>query len=304
MGALLSLIQKRGDAGSSILVDFASVAIPPKFDNEVLSKGREVLHSIETYATGARLFVKQGMEAKDDEARIAAFKGVLPFIAQIKSYYDFSILLASKGVLVTIVENLLVAMAAKDGLEGTKTQIKQLATLLDFALRFDQQKMHTPQLLNDFSFYRRTFPRMVATCEEDIIVRDVEANKIAMFMAHQVPMINCLCEVFQKRFQKKAEVITLLAHMANILCRAITQSITDTETKLFCCRAMTGAIVLYDHVDPNGVFWNKSNVQITACIKALRNCDPPQRTLLGSIQYSSRHFKDSTTPAKVAKLFE
>jgi len=305
MGALLSMIIKRGDAGASILVDFASVAIPPKFDNEVLSKGREVLHSIETYATGARLFVKQGMEAKDDEARIAAFKGVLPFIAQIKSYYDFSILLASKGVLVTIVENLLVAMAAKDGLEGTKTQIKQLATLLDFALRFDQQKMHTPQLLNDFSFYRRTFPRMVATCEEDIIVRDVEANKIAMFMAHQVPMINCLCEVFQKRFQKKAEVITLLAHMANILCRAITQSaITDTETKLFCCRAMTGAIVLYDHVDPNGVFWNKSNVQITACIKALRNCDPPQRTLLGSIQYSSRHFKDSTTPAKVAKLFE
>ena len=48
---------------------------------------------------------------------------------------------ASKGVLVTIVENLLVAMAAKDGLEGTKTQIKQLATLLDFALRFDQQKV-------------------------------------------------------------------------------------------------------------------------------------------------------------------
>ena len=110
------------------------------------------------------------MEAKDDEARIAAFKGVLPFITQIKSYYDFSILLgenlhykiiynlpgineicsrvdpmcfcaASKGVLVTIVENLLVAMAAKDGLEGTKTQIKQLATLLDFALRFDQQKV-------------------------------------------------------------------------------------------------------------------------------------------------------------------
>ena len=59
MGQLLSLILKRAEAGSSILVDFASVAIPPKFDNEVLSKGREVLHSIETYATGARLFVKQ-----------------------------------------------------------------------------------------------------------------------------------------------------------------------------------------------------------------------------------------------------
>lgn len=304
MGQLLSLLLNREGSGGSILVDFSSVAIPPKFDNEVLSKGREVLHSIETYSTGARLFVKQGMEAKDDEARIVAFKGVLPYIAQIKSYYDFSILLASKDVIVAIAENLLAAMVAKDGLEGTKSQIKQLATILDFALRFDQQKMHTPQLLNDFSFYRRTFPRMLATCEEDIIVRDVEANKIAMFMAHQVPMINCLCEVFQKRFQKKAEVIKLLADMANILCRAIMHGIKDTETKLFCCRAMTGAIVLYDHVDPNGVFWNKSNVQISQCVKVLRNCDPPQRTLLGTIQYSSRHFKDATTPAKVAKLFE
>ena len=33
------------------------------------------------------------MEAKDDEERTAAFRGVLPYIAQIKSYYDFSILI-------------------------------------------------------------------------------------------------------------------------------------------------------------------------------------------------------------------
>ena len=38
---------------------------------------------------------------------------------------------------------------------------------------------------------------------------------------------------------------------------------TDTETKLFCCRAMTGAIVLYDHVDPGGVFYSKSNVNVS-----------------------------------------
>lgn len=303
MGQWLGTLVKRGDAGGSILVDFASVPISPKFHSEVLSKGAEVLSSIENYGNGAKQFVKQGMEAKDDEERTAAFRGVLPYIAQIKSYYDFSILIASEEVIVSIAETLLANMAAKDGLEGTKTQIKQLATILDFALRFDQQKMHTPQLLNDFSFYRRTFPRMVATCDADITVRDVEANKIAMFMAHQVPMINCICEVFQKRFQEKAEVIKLLADMANILCRAIMHGIKENETKLFCCRAMTGAIVLYDHVDPVGVFCAKSKVQLAQCVKVLRGCDPPQQGLLGSIQYSSRHFKDSTTPAKITKLF-
>jgi len=144
MGQLLGLLKKRAEAGGSILVDFASVKLPAQFTAEVLTKGAEVLQSIENYSNGARAFVKQGMEAKDDATRLAAFRGVLPYIAQIKSYYDFSIFLASEDVIARIADNLLVAMAAKDGLEGTKSQIKQLSTILDFALRFDQQKMHTP----------------------------------------------------------------------------------------------------------------------------------------------------------------
>ena len=50
---------KREGSGGSILVDFASVPISPKFNSEVLSKGVEVLHSIENYSNGAKLFVKQ-----------------------------------------------------------------------------------------------------------------------------------------------------------------------------------------------------------------------------------------------------
>merc|ERR1712150_165333 len=161
-----------------------------------------------------------------------------------------------------------------------------------------QQKMHTPQLLNDFSFYRRTFPRMLGTeLASEILVKDVEANKIAMFIANPVPMINCISDVFEKRFQKSPEVIKLLADVAGILCRAITQGqkdgTMDKENKLFCCRAMTGVVILYDHVDPLGVFCGKSKVQIIPIIKALRDCDPPQKSLLGTIKYSSRHFKDS-----------
>ena len=46
------------------------------------------------------------------------------------------------------------------------------------------------------------------------------------------------------------------------------------------------------------------NAQLAQCVKVLRSCDPPQKSLLGSIQFSSRHFKDKTTPAKITKLFE
>merc|ERR1712113_897390 len=103
-----------------------------------------------------------------------------------------------------------------------------------------------------------------------------------MFMARQVPMIMCLCELFQKRFQKQAEVIKLLADMANIISTAIdTGKFKDKETRLFLCRAMTGAVVLYDHVDPNGVFCSKA-VQLKRCVKVLRASTPPQLGLLNS----------------------
>ena len=59
MGQWLGTLVKRGDAGGSILVDFASVPISPKFHSEVLSKGAEVLSSIENYGNGAKQFVKQ-----------------------------------------------------------------------------------------------------------------------------------------------------------------------------------------------------------------------------------------------------
>ncbi len=44
-------------------------------------------------------------------------------------------------------------------LESRQALAKQFAQLLDFVLRFDELKMSTPALQNDFSFYRRVMSR-------------------------------------------------------------------------------------------------------------------------------------------------
>ncbi len=44
-------------------------------------------------------------------------------------------------------------------LEARQALAKQFAHILDFVLRFDELKMKTPAMQNDFSYYRRTMSR-------------------------------------------------------------------------------------------------------------------------------------------------
>jgi hypothetical protein len=68
-----------------------------------------------------------------------------------------------------------------------------------------------------------------------------------------------------------------------------------------CIYAMTGAILLYDHSTPSGVFY-KSPVQVKKCIKELKQHDMQQ--LQNLIRYSSIHFNDDTTPSSARRSLE
>ncbi len=97
-------------------------------------------------------------------------------------------------------------------LDDHQALVKQLAKVLEFVLKFDECKMATPAVQNDFSFYRRTVQRNrnslssssarpivppasdsdssdVAVEEE--IPLDV-TNAMSLFFAHATPMLNSL----------------------------------------------------------------------------------------------------------------
>jgi hypothetical protein len=46
-----------------------------------------------------------------------------------------------------------------EALQSRQALAKQFAHILDFTLRFDEMKMCTPAVQNDFSYYRRTMNR-------------------------------------------------------------------------------------------------------------------------------------------------
>lgn len=86
-------------------------------------------------------------------------------------------------------------------LDDHQALVKQLAKLLDFALKFDECKMMTPALQNDLSFYRRSLqrhrktPSLMHESSDDIIIPLDEANSMSLFFAHATPMMKELSEV-------------------------------------------------------------------------------------------------------------
>jgi len=81
-------------------------------------------------------------------------------------------------------------------LETQQALVKQLAEILEFVLKFDEHKMKTPAIQNDFSYYRRTLTRASLVrqdnAEKDLIVGNELANRMSLFYAHATPMLRVL----------------------------------------------------------------------------------------------------------------
>ena len=123
-------------------------------------------------------------------------------------------------------------------------------------------KVRQPNVLNDFSFYRRNFTKML---EFDIHlpVLEQEANVISMFLAQPSPLIMGLAKKVPD-----AEAAQFFANIANALCRALTSEFQDEATLDFACKAMACATVIFDQSTQVGVFGSKE-IKLKAIVDAL-----------------------------------
>jgi hypothetical protein len=143
--------------------------------------------------------------------------------------------------------------------------------VFDFVLRFDDAKMINPAIQNDFSYYRRTLNRMkIAKKDANIRIRDELANRMSLFFAYPTPMMKVLSETTVKFLSAdtsvpRDNVTQSLAHMANICWDMVFRvKFQSNDTNMFCLRAMTGAIILYDHVSESGAFCRKSPINVSS----------------------------------------
>jgi hypothetical protein len=260
--------------------------------NELLAAGKEARAAVDGYEGGSAL-IRDAMSNPSNIAKqAAAFESLLPNVDTIKSFYDLG------QSLENTVPKLLLALTESAEKESLT---KGLCELLEFAISFDQVKMSRPNIQNDFSFYRRSIAKRKNDPNVNIRVNDAEAAMVSMFVAESAPMLMALTKSAKAALEQDKEVAGVIAVIANSCCKMMAAKKVEGQDQNVCLYAMTGAILLYDHSTPSGVFY-KSPVQVKKCIKELKQHDMQQ--LQNVIRYSSIHFNDDTTPSSVRRSLE
>jgi len=308
------LISANGATSVDFVVDFEH-ATPSEQESElydklssVLDKDPIILDKLFKY-NGCEEYIRKAITSPGPETEPAAWNAVLPAVDQLQEFFDYAMELE------TWFPKLLTALckdsASKNSIQNQQALAKQLANVFDFVLRFDDAKMTNPAIQNDFSYYRRTLNRMkISKKEMNIKIRDELANRMSLFFAYPTPMMKVIGDTTAK-FLSAADVsvprenVTLaLATMANV-CQGMVfnKKFTSDITNMFCMRAMTGAIILYDHVDPQGAFCKKSQINIKGAISVLKSYTiSPTDGLLNALRFTTVHLNDPQTPSQIKQM--
>lgn len=276
----------------------------------VLSKREEIISELEDYkgcqhlAKAAMGTVGKGSKTSSDDssAEKTCFDALIGAVNKIVLFNEYA---EEIGAMFPR----LLAFLSQDtegksmaGLDKQQALAIQLGQLLDFALKFDGLRMMKPQLSNDFSYYRRLLPKYSST-HPGITVKEDLASSMALFTAEPTPMTNKLIKTTLKTMENNPGVTVVLSTLANSCMLMLKQNrFTNPETTLFCVRAMTGAFVLFDHVDEVGAFAKKSHVDVKQVVNILKKDWSKETSLINSIRYSTKNF--STAPDNVQALFD
>lgn len=311
MGKILGALSS-GKEPEDIVIDFEN-AQPSEEEKEIhaavaacLDKGPVILDRLFKY-DGCEEYIRKAITTPGEETEQAAWNAVLPAVDQLQEFYDFSLELEScfPKLLVALCKN-----DPKDSLANQQALAKQMADVFDFVLRFDDAKMVNPAIQNDFSYYRRTLNRMKLSKKDmNIKIRDELANRMSLFFAYPTPMMKVLSETTVKFLSSdqsipRDNVTAALAVVANI-CHdmVIRKKFEADSTNMMCLRAMTGAIILFDHLHAQGAFIRKSPINIKGCINVLKGYSAsPTDGLLNALRFTTIHLNDPETPNAIKQL--
>ncbi|XP_072296542.1 CYFIP-related Rac1 interactor B-like [Eucyclogobius newberryi] len=324
MGNLIKVLTRDLDSsGCNFFLDFEN-AQPSETERPtwekvklVLEEGQVVLEELQMYK-GAGEEIRQAIQRPTVERlQQKAWAVVGPLVAKLLSFYEFSQKLESS--LHLLLDVLACAEAPPtQQLEQKQALAQQFAHILHFTLRFDELKMTTPAIQNDFSYYRRTISRMKInklTEESQNEVNNELANRMSLFYACSTPMLKTLSDATNKFVSENPDVplentTDCLSTMASV-CKVMLETpdyrsrFSSEETVLFCLRVMVGVIILFDHVHPNGAFVKTSNIDIKGCIRLLKEQSPNSvEGLLNALRYTTKHLNDETTPKHIRNMLQ
>ena len=284
---------------------------------DYITRGKNMIQLLTDFPSTSEVQRHAMQNTKDDGAQNTAFDAVLPNALTIKTFFKYAEEMETKApqILKFMINKGVTQCSAKQEqqwLENNQNVVHCLCDVLTFALMFDNVKQRSPDVQNDFAYYRRNMGKF----HDKAQVGEAETNTIAMWLADGTPMVTRLtdafCNVYEDSENGSDGIKHLLANIANVTCSMLMRgdigktSLTDpaTENLHYCLCLMTAAIVLFDRVVPTGVFRKHSGCEIKKCILQLKTAMPLSQIYLNCIRFSSKHFQDKDTPASLANLIE
>jgi hypothetical protein len=260
----------------------------------------EVLHDY----NGCEEPIRKALNDPGPKTEGAAWSAVSEAVLKLHGFYKFALDLE------TVWPTILDTLCSEDSFSGIQTHLalaKQLAEIFDFVFHFDEAKMVNPAIQNDFSYYRRVLSRMKNSSKDEktkIVVDEELANKMSFFFAYPTPMMKVLIDATVE-FDKntKQRLIQGLSLISNLCLKHLDgQDNNEKATMLSLC-AMTGCIILVDHLHDMGAFYKKSPIRIRGCIQKLKNITGTSTDfLLNSLRFTTLHLNDDTTMPAITKL--
>uniref|UniRef100_A0A8D8XXJ7 Protein FAM49A n=1 Tax=Cacopsylla melanoneura TaxID=428564 RepID=A0A8D8XXJ7_9HEMI len=168
MGKLLSLLS-RDDSNCctknkyDVFLDFEN-AQPTEAEHELFEEVQAVLQDSESildeiqFYKGAGKEIREAIATPTPECQTKAWTTVVPLVLKLRRFYLFSTQLEE------IVPKILLHLCSgpepiAQHLDTQQALVKQFAEILEFVLKFDEHKMKTPAIQNDFSYYRRSLQK-------------------------------------------------------------------------------------------------------------------------------------------------
>eukprot|EP01128_Nolandella_sp_AFSM9_P006567 TRINITY_DN3414_c0_g1_i1.p1 TRINITY_DN3414_c0_g1~~TRINITY_DN3414_c0_g1_i1.p1 ORF type:complete len:328 (+),score=74.46 TRINITY_DN3414_c0_g1_i1:60-986(+) len=298
MGALGSVLGGDKDFVPAFFLDFENAT--PKGEEEtifnqvqeVISKHEEILDLMSRYK-GCTELIQKAISQPTEENKDRCWRALLPTAETLKDFYLHSEKLAE--VFPLLVNHLCGPEDAVESFGQRQALTKQLASIVDFAMAYDDYKMVNPAISNDFSYYRRSMSGMkLQGGVTKFPISEELANKMSLFFAFPTPMLNVITtSVAQNKKTSPMKLVIGMSLLANVCWNLVEfKRFDNTETLMFCLRAAVGFTITVDSIFEPGIFHpkvKKTPINPKKCVTVLQNfTDAPVSNLMSALKYNCK----------------
>ncbi|KAJ2019581.1 hypothetical protein GGI01_003125 [Coemansia sp. RSA 376] len=240
--------------------------------DRVLRAGHALLQRIRAYQDGSNE-IRAAISQPTPENEEAAWRKIGPSVVLLRECFEHSQSL--DRIIPDILDELCSQVNDYDlgKTDRNRGLARLLADLMQSAFAFDSLKSSIPAIQNDFSYYRRTLPRMIKSQNDDIssnVIPHEVSNQMSLFYAYHNPMVKTVVDSasqFAKDSRNEPLVLDCISALAAGSFNTVKQGKADgPESERLCVLVLATCCILYDWISPQGIGSAQSSIDVKAVL--------------------------------------